>query len=209
MQSMEARPPPPTATALLGRAGATLATAALSVLLPLSSPLPATAAATVAATIPPRHTTTTFLANTAVAAANLPEDVLAAALVSLGKGASLDRITAPAAEGQPPSSPALYVTARVGARGRVLASLRVPLVRSASCFFNRRTVFVHIITQHPPTNPHIPNPPQADLPNGGFPAEVAVRTADIYADTPEAKEEVARSIRRRDLLLSARLDRGG
>jgi len=46
------------------------------------------------------------------------------------------------------------------------------------------------------------------LPGGGFPAEVQLRTADIYADTAEAREEVARGIRTQDLVLSARLDKG-
>ncbi len=35
-----------------------------------------------------------------------------------------------------------------------------------------------------------------------------LRTADIYADTAEAREEVARGIRTQDLVLSARLDKG-
>lgn len=50
--------------------------------------------------------------------------------------------------------------------------------------------------------------PQSDLPGGAFPAEITIRTSDIYADTPEAKEEVARSVRTQDLILSARLDKG-
>lgn len=114
--------------ALLGRVAG-----ALAALLPLAS-LPGAATAAAAA-IPQPSTTTVLLASASpAAAANLPDDVLAAALISLSKGASLDRLTAPAAEGQAAPSPALYVTARVGARGRVLASVRVPLVRLCGWF---------------------------------------------------------------------------
>lgn len=113
--------------ALLGRVAG-----ALAALLPLAS-LPG--AATAAAAIPQPSTTAALLASASpAAAANLPDDVLAAALISLSKGASLDRLTAPAAEGQAAPSPALYVTARIGARGRVLASVRVPLVRLGGWF---------------------------------------------------------------------------
>jgi hypothetical protein len=113
----------------LGRApvaAAAMATALAVLLLPPLAPPTAAASVTVTAMA---ATTTTFISATAGAAANLPEDVLATALVSLGKGASLERLTAAADDGQPPPNPALYVTARVGQRGRVLASVRVPLVR--------------------------------------------------------------------------------
>lgn len=70
--------------------------------------------------------------------------------------------------------------------------------------FNQHARLVRTID---PPQPHH-HTTQADLPNGGFPAEVTVRTADVYADTPEAREEVARGIRTQDLVLSARLDRG-
>lgn len=135
MQLQHPQPPPPspsssfswsTAASALRRSAAAAAALAL---LPALSPPPLPAAASAA-------TTAFLLASTDGTAANLPADVLATALISLGKGASLDRLTA--SSSPPPSSstaaadstgPALYVTARAGARGRVLASVRVPLVR--------------------------------------------------------------------------------
>ena len=83
-----------------------------SVLFPLAplliTPLDATAA-----------TTTTA----AAAAKNFPPDVLATAYITLGNRADLDRILCTGID----ENPALYVTARVGARGRVLASVKLPL----------------------------------------------------------------------------------
>lgn len=140
------------------------------------------------------------MASTAVKtpAANLPPDVIATALLSLDKTANLARAlssaptqmpstisdtvsstSAGSAESSPvasTSSPALYVTARVGARGRVLASVKIPV---------------------PPSSPP------------AFPLEVHLKEGDIYADTPQARHDLAQAIRSSDLVLSARLDSDG
>ena len=150
-----------------------------------SAPLPALAVAA-----PAPQTTTT----TKAAAANLPADVIATAVISLGKNANVHRLLLPPSPSssttttstttssspqqgqQEPSSPALYVTARVGSRGRVLASIKLPL---------------------------------QSLPSPAFPASVQIKESDIYADTPEAQHTIAQEIQMSDLFLSARLDRDG
>jgi len=120
---------------LVSRSAAAAATAAAALLVPVWSPPAAAAAAA-----PQAATTTVVLASSsAQAAANLPADVLATALVSLSKGASLERLTGGGDEGQPQTGPALYVTARVGQRGRVLASVRVPLVGTWNVTQNPKT----------------------------------------------------------------------
>ncbi len=142
------------------------------------------------AAVPAPQTTTTKAASRAAAAANLPADVIATAIVSLGKNANIDRLLVPSpststtissvgdksAPQEQVASPALYVTARVGSRGRVLASIKLPL---------------------------------QSLPSPAFPASVEIKEGDIYADTPEAQHAIALEIQTSDLVLSARLDQDG
>lgn len=146
---------------------------------------PATSAAV------PAPQTTTIIADTRESvAANLPAEVIATAIVSLGKNANVDRLllsspstsTTSSSVGEnsvyqkQEASPALYVTARVGSRGRVLASIKLPL---------------------------------QSLPSPTFPALVQIKEGDIYAETPEVRHAIAREIQTSDLVLSARLDQDG